>query len=167
METDQQAEKTEKQEQPAVEKPDSAVPAGQSRGRYGRRRPRHRDGDRGRDRHERGGESRGDQHRPAGETRPGSAHGTTIRSAMQQVEHVRAELKRVLEEIYQVLQTLEQVEREKTASEEEIEMLRESLRLLHREHGQGRNPRGSKPGQVASAVPSQAQSEPDEEDEGE
>jgi uncharacterized protein (DUF3084 family) len=81
---------------------------------------------------------------------------------MQQVEHIRAELKRVLEEIYQVLQTLEQVEREKTASEEEIETLRESLRLLHREHGPGRNPRG--PRLVASAAPSQAQDEPEEEE---
>jgi hypothetical protein len=164
METDQQAEKTEKQEQPAVEKPDSAAPAGQSRGRHGRRRPRHRDGNRGRDRREHGEESRGDQHRSGGETRPGSAHGTTIRGAMQQVEHIRVELKRVLEEIYQVLQTLEQVEREKSASEEEIEMLRESLRLLHREHGQGRNPRGPRPGQAASTTPSQTQSEPDEEE---
>ncbi len=160
METEQPAEK---QEPTTGEKPESPGP---NRGRYGRRRPRHRDGSRGRDRRERGEESRGDPHRPAGETRPGSAHGTTIRSAMQQVEHIRAELKSVLEEIYQVLQTLEQVEREKSASEEEIEMLRESLRLLHREHGQGRNLRGPRPGQATSAAPSQPQSEPDEEEEG-
>jgi hypothetical protein len=33
----------------------------------------------------------------------------------------------------EVIRTLDQIEREKSATEEEIDMLRESLRLLHRE----------------------------------
>jgi hypothetical protein len=67
------------------------------------------------------------------------------------VELIRSELKKALDDIHEVMRTLEQVEREKTASEEEIEMLRESLSLLHRDHGNPRQQRNSPPRPPASA----------------
>ncbi len=69
----------------------------------------------------------------------------SIQKAMEQTEHIRLELKKALDDLHEVLRTLEQVEREKTASEEEIELLRESLRLLQRDHGHPRQPRNSPP----------------------
>lgn|GEM_PF-4140211 len=52
---------------------------------------------------------------------------------------MRAELRRVLDEIQEILRTLDQAEREKTATEDEIEMLRESLRGLRHEPSYGRH----------------------------
>jgi hypothetical protein len=113
---------------------------GEDRRRPGSRRPRFRRdgrGDRG-DRGNRGGggEQRdhgdrgGPQQRPA-ETQKRSS--PSIRKAIQQVDQIRVELKRILDEMNEVIRTLDQIEREKSATEEEIDMLRESLRLLHRE----------------------------------
>jgi hypothetical protein len=64
---------------------------------------------------------------------------------MDQVEGIRLELKKILDEINEVLKVLDQVEREKTASEEEIGSLRESLRLLHSDQGRPRHFRDGTP----------------------
>ncbi len=64
---------------------------------------------------------------------------------MDQVEGIRLELKKILDEINEVLKVLDQVEREKTASEEEIGSLRESLRLLHSDQSRPRHFRDSPP----------------------
>jgi hypothetical protein len=79
----------------------------------------------------------------------------SIRKAIDQAELIRNELKKALDDIHEVLRTLEQVEREKTASEEEIELLRESLRLLHRDPGHPRQPRNSPP-RPSSSTPDHA-----------
>ena len=125
--------------------------------RHGGRRSRFRRGGRGgRGRGGRGSEVRGGgggggperehEHRGEGHEAPVRAESgpeqprleerkssSSIRRAIEQVLHVRTELRRVLEEIQVILRVLDQAEREKTASEDEIEMLRESLRGLHRE----------------------------------
>jgi len=69
----------------------------------------------------------------------------TIGRALEQVDHIRLELSKVLEEMEEVLQTLDQVEREKNASEAEIEKLRDALRSLHRGPSFPRNPRNDPP----------------------
>jgi len=148
-----QEENTENQATNAEVKTAPLVP-GQNRRRHGSRRPRFKREHRGDQRGARADQG-GQPPRPAEEAqrRPSS----TIRGAIDLVEHIRAELKKVLDDIHQVLRTLEQVEREKSASEEEIQLLRESLRLLHREPGyprQGRHsppPRSSPPSGAASA----------------
>ncbi len=111
------------------------------------------------------GENRGDQAAPAAEEgrKPVSS---SIRKAIDQVLHVRAELRRVLDEIQEILRTLEQAEREKTASEDEIEMLRESLRGLHREPGYPRH-RGSaapRPAPAPAATHEEAETSDEEEE---
>jgi hypothetical protein len=68
-----------------------------------------------------------------------------IGQAIEQVEHIRAELQKVMAEMNEVLETLEQAERDKTATENEIDKLRESLRSLHRDPGYPRNPRNYPP----------------------
>jgi plasmid stabilization system protein ParE len=130
---------------PTEQPPSSAPQTGQHR-RRGRGRSRFKRGNRD-DRPPRRDQSQAnaaDDHRhqpdhPGGHGHP-KPHGT-IGKAIEQVEGVRVELQRALEDIEEVLRTLEQVDREKTASEEEIEALRESLRLLQREPGQGRHSR--------------------------
>ena len=137
-------------------------------------RPRHRGGRRGRFR--RGGRGGRDHRpererpdRPEGEARSEGGPAPTdegrkpvssnLRRAIDQVLHVRAELRRVLDEMQEVLRTLDQAEREKAASEDEIEMLRESLRGLQPERGYPRQ-RGGPPPRPAP-VPAAVQDEPE------
>jgi hypothetical protein len=143
MEPEQQ---TNNQESPAEAKP---VASGT---RDNRRRPDPRRGGRFR-RDDRGGRNdRGGRPGPGpgpgqGDQAPVKGSGT-IRDAMQHVEHIRNELRNVLEEMQEVTRILDQVEREKTASEDEIEQLRDSLRGLHRDSGSsryGRTPPPSRP----------------------
>jgi hypothetical protein len=75
---------------------------------------------------------------------------SSIHKAIEQILNIRAELRRILDEIQEVVRTLDQAEREKTASEDEIEMLRESLRGLHREPAYPRH-RSSAPPKPAPA----------------
>lgn len=132
------------QEKPADEKAVSPEPQpsrqGQNPHRHGQRRPRFKRDNRG---------GRGDRGPRPEQSRPPEAEqrksSGSIRKAIEQVELIRCELKKALDDMHEVLRTLEQVEREKTASEEEIELLRESLRLLHRDQGQARQPRNSPP----------------------
>ncbi|HZQ48269.1 MAG TPA: hypothetical protein VFC07_14730 [Verrucomicrobiae bacterium] len=93
----------------------------------------------------------------------GSSGSGSIRKAIEQVDHIRSELKKVLEEMHEVLRTLEQVEREKTASEEEIELLRESLRLLHRDPGHPRHLRSSPPRPAPTIDHAPPEEEPEQE----
>jgi hypothetical protein len=78
----------------------------------------------------------------------------TIARALEEVDQIRLELSKVLEEMEEVLQTLDQVEREKNASEAEIEKLREALRSLHRGPSYPRNPRYESP--VRAPVPAES-----------
>jgi len=82
------------------------------------------------------------QSRPAG----------SIGQAMEQVEQIRVDLKSVLEDMDEVLNTLEQIEREKTASEDEIDQLRDQLASLHRGSNQPRFPRNNPPPRPPSPV---------------
>jgi len=147
------------QDKPAPEKADvSGSP--QNRPRQGPRRPPFRRGNRG----PRGGGSS----RPSGglakPVEPGSHDrpSASIHQAIAQVEQIRDELKKALDDIHEVLQTLEQVEREKNASEHEIEKLRDSLRMLHREPSYSRPQRN--PPSRSSAPPPPTPSESDESD---
>jgi hypothetical protein len=150
----------ENRERPAEEKPAAAGP-GQNSRRRGPRRPRFRRGPRdgGRD-----GRSEGREPvRPAEAPRSPKPPGT-IREVIQQVEHIRVELNNVLEDIEEVIRSLDQVEREHAASEEEIDQLRESLRNLQRDPGQGRyarGPRPSAPREPAAITARQSESEPE------
>lgn len=142
------------QEKPADEKAASPEPRqGQNPHRHGPRRPRFKRDNRG-GRGDRG--PRTEQPRPA-EAEHRKASGS-IRKAIDQVDLIRSELKKALDDIHEVLRTLEQVEREKSASEDEIEQLRESLSLLHRDHGHPRQQRNPPPRPPAS-VPDQASPE--------
>ena len=141
MDTEQHSET---QEKPAGEKPLSpAARQGQIPDRQGPKRPPFRRDNRGGrggrgergPRIERPRPMEGEQRKPAG----------SIRKAIEQVGLIRNELKKALDDLHEVLRILEQVEREKTASEEEIELLRESLRPLHRDHGHSRHPRSPTP----------------------
>jgi len=147
------------QDKPAPEKADVSGPP-TNRPRQGPRRPPFRRGNRG----PRGGGSS----RPSGglakPVEPG-AHdrpSASIHQAIEQVEQIRDELKKALDDIHEVLQTLDQVEREKNASEHEIEKLRDSLRMLHREPSYPRPQRPSPP--RSSAPPPSAPPESDESD---
>jgi hypothetical protein len=94
--------------------------------------------------------------------RPHASHSSSsIRKAIDQVLYIRTELRKALDEIQEVIRTLDQAEREKTASEDEIEKLREALRGLHREPMQSRyrsepSPRPARP---PSSSPAQEPSE--------
>ncbi len=142
------------QEKPADEKAASPEPRqGPNPHRHGPRRSRFKRDNRG---------GRGDRGPRPEQSRPTEAEqrkpSGSIRKAIDQVELIRSELKKALDDIHEVLRTLEQVEREKTASEEEIEMLRESLSLLHRDHGQPRQSRNAPP-RPSSPVPDHASPE--------
>jgi hypothetical protein len=90
-----------------------------------------------------------------GQARPGSS----IRQAMIHVENIRNDLRQVIEELHLVNRILDQAEREKTASEEEIEKLRDALRGLHREQPMARGGRDYSPRPMAPE-PSPAVDEP-------
>jgi hypothetical protein len=104
---------------------------------------------------------------PSGERRQ-SASG--IRRAIDQVLYIRTELRKALDELHEVLRTLDQAEREKNATEHEIETLRESLRGLHREPSYGRyrgggsgGPRPVAPQPIAQPGPVDDEAEDDDE----
>ena len=126
-----------------MEKPSSAgPPQPDPRRRHSRGRSRFKRDPRG----ERPPRRDQPQPRPVDGHAQGHGHNApsgNIGKAIEQVEGIRGDLQRALEDIEEVLRTLEQVDREKTASEEEIDTLRESLRLLQREPGQGRYARPS------------------------
>jgi uncharacterized protein YPO0396 len=84
-----------------------------------------------------------------------------MREAMQHVEHIRTELRKILDEMNEVIRILDQVDREKSAPEEEIEQLRESLRQLQRD--QGRYPRNPVPQRPAVREVPPAEPEPERE----
>ena len=127
---------------------DNRRPPGRGRGRFkrGGRGGRGRD-DRG-DRPPRSEQPRHD----GGESLPRRPSGN-IGDAIHHVEHIRAELVKVMADIEDVLQTLELVERDQSASEEEIEKLRDALRSVHREPSYPRNPRYNPPPPRSSAPP--------------
>jgi hypothetical protein len=84
--------------------------------------------------------------------RPHPSHSSSsIRKAIDQVLYIRTELRKALDEIQEVIRTLDQAEREKTATEDEIEKLREALRGLHREPMQSRYRSGPSPRPPAPA----------------
>lgn len=151
------------QEKPATEK---AVASGtvqaQQPPRHGQRRPRFkRDNRAGRgDRRDRGPRTENPRPVEAEHRKPSSS----ISQAIDQVEHIRTELKKALDDLHEALRTLEQVEREKNASEEEIELLRESLRLLQRDQGHVRQPRNFPPRPVSAPdhPPAEAETEADQ-----
>jgi hypothetical protein len=73
------------------------------------------------------------------------------------------DLKKVLDDIQEVLQILDQAEREKNGTEDEIEQLRDSLRTLQREPSHSR-PRNFPPRPHVQPPPpsSSSSSEPEE-----
>jgi hypothetical protein len=104
------------------------------------------------------GHAQGHSHAPAHHhTKPAGSIGR----ALDQVDHIRSELQKVLEEIEEVMQTLEQAEREKTATEEEIEILGEQLRRLQRDTGHSRTPRFTPAPRPASPPPPKAAEDPE------
>jgi predicted nucleic acid-binding Zn-ribbon protein len=78
---------------------------------------------------------------------------------IEQVEQIRGELEKALDDIHEALHTLEQVEREKTASEEEIETLRETLKQL--QHGQGNSRQARYPAQKPTGTTAHEESDSD------
>jgi len=86
---------------------------------------------------------------------------------MHHVEHIRNELRKVLDEMHEVTRMLEQAEREKTISEDELDQLRESLRHIQSDRGPARYPRSPersperRPAPVQDAPP--AEEEPERE----
>ena len=89
---------------------------------------------------------------------------------MRQIERIRGDLRRVLDEMNEVIKILDQAEREKTASEDEIAELRESVDMMQFDRGQGRQPRYQQPQRPAprpAPVPAPAaEEEPEREREG-
>jgi hypothetical protein len=163
-------EQPEGQPEPAGEKP--APPASaQGPRRPDTRRPRFRGGRRG-GRGGRGGggrdsrpDERGDQSPPRErETEEGRTPGD-LRIAIEQVEEVQSDLEKVLEDINEILRTLVQADREKTASEREIEMLRESLRRLRGDRGGYRQPRNPPPEPAPTPEPAAPESDESEDQE--
>ena len=162
----------ENQEKPVAQPPPGVGPPGDNRDRRGGRRSGFRRGGRGGrgggDRGERGQQDvRGprneeprrsdDQRRTEEPRREDASHrqpSGSIGRAIEHAEHIRLELERVLEEVQEILQTLDQAEREKTASEAEIEKLRDSLRHLHREPAYSRYPRNDLPPKPSGPVES-------------
>jgi hypothetical protein len=128
-------------EKRAEEKPESSANTDNRRGRDSGR-PRFRRDDRSR-RGDRG--DRGERPRTGGDG--GGRPPGSVRDAIQHVEHIKADLRKVLDEMHEVVRILEQAEREKTASEEEIEKLRESLGQLQ-DRGRGRFSRSPEPRQA-------------------
>src|ERR1700683_2530627 len=104
MESEQPIEKA---ESPAKEKPVSSGNRDNNRRGPDPRRPRFRRDDRG------GRNDRGD--RPPARDEGGGRASGSIRDALRHVDHIRSELRNVLDEIQEVVRILEQVEREKTA----------------------------------------------------
>jgi hypothetical protein len=149
-------EQPEGQPEPAGEKPASPA-AAEGQRRPDPRRPRFRGGrgGRGGGRGGRGGGGRDSRPDDRGDQAPpreaGGAHPPgDIRTAIEQVEQVQSELEKVLEDINEILRTLEQADREKTGSEREIEMLRESLSRLRGDRG------GYRPSRTPAREPSRA-----------
>ena len=164
-------EQPEGQPEPAGEKP-AAPAASEGQRRSDSRRPRFRGGRRG-GRGGRGGggrdsrpDDRGDsappRERESGEARPAG----DLRAAIEQVEEVQSDLEKVLEDINEILRTLVQADREKTGSEREIEMLRESLRRLRGDRGGYRQPRSPSPEPAHAPEPAVPDSDETEEQEG-
>jgi hypothetical protein len=77
-------------------------------------------------------------------------HSGTIREAIQKVGKIHDELELVLKDLQEVLHALDLAEREKTASDEEIDKLLESLYMLQREPAHARTQRYSAPARVAT-----------------
>jgi hypothetical protein len=75
---------------------------------------------------------------------------------MEQVEQIRVDLKRTLEDMEEVLKLLDQIEREKNASEDEIETLKDSLASLHRGPSYSRSPRSMLPSLQPKPIPTVA-----------
>ena len=113
----------------------SAPASGRDRPRYRPRRPRHRRGGRG------GGQGgsapRTEASAPTGGQRSESAPEGGIQQAISHARHIQTELEGVLEELNEILRILDQAEKEKHASDEEIDTLRETLERLRR--GRGRD----------------------------
>jgi hypothetical protein len=138
-------EQPDSQPEPAGEKP-AAPASAEGQRRPDPRRPRFRGGRRG-GRGGRGGGSRESRPDDRGESSPPRERESReresseprpagdLRTAIEQVEEVQADLEKVLEDINEILRTLVQADREKTGSEREIEMLRESLRRLRGDRG--------------------------------
>ena len=84
---------------------------------------------------------------------------------MQHVEHIKSELRKVLDELNEVTRILEQAEREKNISEDELEQLRESLRHIQSDRGPARYPRSPerRPVPAREATPAEAEEEPERE----
>lgn len=152
MEPDQQP--IENTESPAEEKPVSSESGGGNRQGRDSRQPRFRRHGRGRR------DDRGEQ-RPRSENEGSTKPAGNIREALWHVEHIRGELRRVLDEMQEVIRILEQAEREKTASEAEVEQLRESLRHLQHDRGHARYPRNPEPRRSPrqESVPDEEESE--------
>jgi hypothetical protein len=158
-------EQTEEQARPAPETAAEPAPSGSQRrgGRGGRGRGRGR----GFGRRPGGAAERaetpppGEPARPSGGRAP--AKGSTINDAVRQVERIRAELARVLDDMNHVLEILEQAERENTATDQELEKLRDSLHSLHRGAGPARFPRRSDAPPPAAKSDAPASAEPESE----
>jgi len=145
-------------DEPPRGEPGEARAVGQDGNRQGRNTRRGRFGrnDRGR--------------RPEGERPPGreeeSPRGRgNIRDAMRHIEHLKAELRRVLDEMNEVVRILGQAEKDKTASDVEIERLRESLDSLQQDRNRGRYPRPAPRVQAAEPErePAEAEETPERE----
>lgn len=142
-------------------------PQGERRGRFSRGAR----GGRGR-RGGGGGGGRRDQRPPAPSERaesPRSGPPGSIRQATELAGQIQSELERALEDINEILRILEQAEREKNASEDEIERLHESLHRLQQGRGPARPMRYSKPAaeEPSSHSPEIEKHEPEPEAPGE
>jgi septal ring factor EnvC (AmiA/AmiB activator) len=80
-----------------------------------------------------------------------SRQATAIQKAIQQVRKINEELKRIVNDLNGVLKTLDQAEREKTATEDELEKLKQSLAGLHRVQREHRHHPHRSPSQPMAA----------------
>jgi predicted phage gp36 major capsid-like protein len=82
---------------------------------------------------------------------------------MHHVEHIRNELRKLLDEMHEVTRMLEQAEREKTISEDELEQLRESLRQLQSDRDPARYRRNQDRRPTPAREATAAEEEPEQE----
>ena len=81
---------------------------------------------------------RGFRPQPPREWQPAST--AAVQKAIEEVGQIIETLRGTLEDMEEVLETLELAERQKTTDQQEIEMLRRSLRQLHRPREGGPHP---------------------------
>jgi hypothetical protein len=156
----------------AEDKPAPSVPSNEGQRRPEGGRPRFRGG-RGRGRGGRGGgraprpDDRAERPAPKESGEPHAP--ASVRTAIEELEEVQSDLEKVLEDINEILRVLEQADRDRSASEREIAVLRDTLRRLRGDRGGGgqRQPRNPPPEPPTHASDEATMPDPEESEDDE